>query len=45
MGDCVAVSDFDFSAIFAAGAEESTDDAVLVLRTAERMVEDGEYGL
>jgi len=45
MGNGVAVPDFDFSAIFAASAEEGTNDAVLVLRTAERVIEDGEYGL
>lgn len=45
VGDGIAIPDFDFGAVFAAGAEEGTDDALLVGGAAEGVVEDGEYGL
>lgn len=45
VGDGIAVADLDFGAIFAAGAEEGADDALLVGRAAQRVVEDGEDGL
>jgi hypothetical protein len=45
VGDGVAVADLDLSAVFAAGAEEGADDALLVGGAAQRVVEDGEDGL
>jgi hypothetical protein len=39
VGDGIAVADLDFGAIFAAGAEESANDAFLVGGAAERVVE------
>jgi hypothetical protein len=45
VGDGIAVADLDLSAVFAAGAEESSDDALLVGGAAEGVVEDGENGL
>jgi hypothetical protein len=45
VGDGIAVADLDFSAIFAAGAEEGANDAFLLGGAAEGVVEDGEDGL
>jgi hypothetical protein len=45
VGDGIAVADLDLGAVFAAGAEEGADDAFLLGRTAEGVVEDGEDGL
>jgi hypothetical protein len=45
VGDGIAVADLDLSAVFAAGAEEGSNDALLVGRAAEGVVEDGEDGL
>jgi hypothetical protein len=42
VGDGVAVGDCDFGAVFAAGAEEGADYAVLFERAAEGVVEDRE---
>jgi hypothetical protein len=43
--DGVAVSDFDFGAIFAADSEEGANDALLIRVSAKGMIEDGEYCL
>jgi hypothetical protein len=43
--DGIAIADLDFGAIFAAGAEEGADYALLVFGPAERVVEDREDGL
>jgi hypothetical protein len=45
MRDGVAVADLDFGTIFAAGAEQRADDALLVGGSAEGVIEDGEDGL
>lgn len=45
MGDGIAVADFDFRAIFASDAEESSDDSLLVRIASEGMVENGKYCL
>ena len=45
VGDSIAVADLNLSAVFAAGAEEGTNDAFLVGGAAEGMVKDGEDGL
>lgn len=45
VGDSVAVADLDFCAIFRTNTEQSTDNALLVLGSAERVVEDCENGL
>ena len=45
VGDGIAVADFDLSAVFAAGSEECADNALLVGRAAERVVEDREDSL
>jgi hypothetical protein len=45
MWDGVAVADLDFGTIFAAGAEQRADDALLVGGSAEGVVEDRENGL
>jgi hypothetical protein len=45
VGDGVAVADLDLGAVFAAGAEEGADDALLVGGAAQRVVEYGEDGL
>jgi hypothetical protein len=39
VGDSVTVADLDFGAIFTAGSEKSTNDALLVGGAAERVVE------
>ena len=45
VGNGVAVADLDFSSIFRADTEKSADNALLVLGSAERVVEDCENGL
>jgi hypothetical protein len=45
MGDGVAVADLDLGAIFAAGSEESANNAFLVGGAAERVVKYREDGL
>lgn len=45
VGDGIAVADLDLGAVFAAGSQQSADDALLVGGAAERVVEDGEDGL
>lgn len=45
VGDCVAVADVNFGAIFGADAEEGADYTLLVGGTAGGVVEDREEGL
>jgi hypothetical protein len=45
VGDGIAVADLDLGAVLRAGAEQGTDDALLVGGAADRVVEDGEDGL
>jgi len=45
VGDGIAVADLDLGAVFAAGAEEGADDALLLGGPAEGVIEDGEDGL
>ena len=45
VGDGIAVTDFNLGAVFAAGSEQSADNALLVGGTAEGVVEDGEDSL
>lgn len=45
VGHGIAVLDLDLGAIFRAGAEQSTDDALLVGGPPQRVVEDGKDGL
>jgi len=45
VGDGIAVADLDLGAVFAAGAEEGADDALLLGGAAEGVIEDGEDGL
>lgn len=45
VGHCIAVSDLDFGAIFASRSQKSTNDTLLVFRTARGVVENREEGL
>lgn len=45
VGNGVAVADLDFGSIFRANTEKGADNALLVLGSAERVVEDCENGL
>lgn len=45
VGDGIAVADLNLGAVFAAGAEQGADDALLVGGAAKGVVEDGEDGL
>lgn len=45
VGDGIAIADLDLGAVFAAGAQQGADDALLVGGAAQRVIEDGEDSL